>query len=437
MGVSTDRQQNARVLGADPRGVLLVVAILLIPIERDLTIWSLPGDGDNYHLRIGFNAFHIPLTALVLVSVIRLVADPRVPTSLATRLCTAATLWLVFCFALSPTWRGVDVLFHLTVVWAIWGTVRTAPRPSRSRILIALCALGAMEATIAIAQRVTNDYIDIGLIEASGFLRYYGSIAAVRGSFVHQYHFVGLMMICSVGALLLFDLTRDRRARALLTAGLVLFGAVIPMTFSRTAVLGVVPIVIICLAPLGARLRLPGLAWCVGLTAGAAASLDGILARTSSKFTPSEASFDSGRIDRFREALDLIRDHPVVGVGPGNYVAELSKIQNPGNEPGFKVLPSHNVVLHFAAEAGLVGGLLALALLATLAIWAVRGGWLRIIVVVTMVPFLLLDLFSYTWQVGYVMSGLWLGLAQVAGDVHRPKAMVNGPPTDVDVDVGT
>ncbi len=393
--------------------------IALIPIERDLTIWAVPeGAVGNYHLRVGISAFHLPLAALVILSLLHVARSPARPRGSAAPIVALALVWLVVCFAVSPTWRGVDALFHLVAAWAIWDTVRQGGQPSRRRLLIALCTLGAAEAALALAQRIVGGNLGVDLLEAPGAFYTYGPVVAVRGTLVHQYHFVTLVMICTAAVFVLLERGVSPNVRRLLTAEVLLLGLVVPMTFSRAVVLAVGPMLVVLVLRYRERLGAATLSWITGLALGAIASIDGVTGRATASVSSDQGSFDSGRTERLREALDIIGDHPFTGTGPGNYVIELQKDLGLVGDPSVKVLPSHNVIFHYAAEAGVLGGLLTLGLLAALAFWAVRGGALRVLVVLAVPPFLLLDLFPYTWQLGVVLTGLWLALAQIAGDAR-------------------
>lgn len=405
----------------EPQELLVLVTLLLIPIERDLTIWSFPDPAGNYHLRIGMSAFHVPVAALIVLSALRLARSAHVPRSRFAQLAWLGSVWLVVAFAVSPSWRGVDALFHLAAAWAIWDTIRASDRVGMRRLLIGLCLLGASQAALALVQRLTGDGIGVDLLESGATFSTYGDVVVVRGSLIHQYHFVILLLVCSAALFLLYETTQATGRRALLGAAWS-FGTVIPLTYSRAAVLAIVPMLAVIALRRRRHLAAPALAWTAGLATGAMLSLDGIIGRTTSSVSGSGGgSFDSSRSKRLAEAWDLTQEHLVTGIGPGNYVFELRAFLGLSDDPTVKVLPSHNFVAHYAAEAGLVGGALAAALLVALGIWTARGGSRRALVVLPMVPFLLLDLFPYTWQLGVVLCGVWLGLAQLAGSDPQPE----------------
>jgi O-antigen ligase len=68
----------------------------------------------------------------------------------------------------------------------------------------------------------------------------------------------------------------------------------------------------------------------------------------------------SARLGYYRSALLMFRDHPVVGAGLGEFHAWHLRLRPLGSEP---TRMPHNMLLGFLGQAGLVGGLAALACL--------------------------------------------------------------------------
>ena len=88
-------------------------------------------------------------------------------------------------------------------------------------------------------------------------------------------------------------------------------------------------------------------------------------------------SLTAGRLPIWSAAAHVALDHPWLGVGPGNYAramfeggyAERYLYQVEGRYSGAE--QAHNLLLHVAAETGVLGALLLLALF----LWLVRGCW--------------------------------------------------------------
>jgi O-antigen ligase len=75
--------------------------------------------------------------------------------------------------------------------------------------------------------------------------------------------------------------------------------------------------------------------------------------------------------------LELIKQHPVFGVGPGNYVRAITKFRAPkadgmGNATHHVIDYAHHDIMHMAAETGLIGAILYLSLI-IVSIWFGRS----------------------------------------------------------------
>lgn len=65
-----------------------------------------------------------------------------------------------------------------------------------------------------------------------------------------------------------------------------------------------------------------------------------------------ESASMEGRIKAWAGTMDLIKDHPYIGTGPGTYAVEFTKYQPPGL--GSMYIQAHNDYLHFTANMGLI-----------------------------------------------------------------------------------
>lgn len=88
-------------------------------------------------------------------------------------------------------------------------------------------------------------------------------------------------------------------------------------------------------------------------------------------------SLSTGRAEIWKAAAMVVRDHPWLGVGPGNYTttmladgyAEKFLYQVEGRYSGAE--QAHNLLLHVGAEVGVLGAVFLLALF----LWLIRGCW--------------------------------------------------------------
>jgi O-antigen ligase len=147
-------------------------------------------------------------------------------------------------------------------------------------------------------------------------------------------------------------------------------GLTLALTFSRAAWLGAVVMELALLvwvrAPHSAGMRRLTAAAVIVILIGVLPLLPFFLARTTSGGAgiAVEQNSINDRARLIRAGLDLIRSHPWLGVGAGNFVLALS----PESYPGMPLEPVHNVILLTAAETGLPGALALAALMAAIAL---------------------------------------------------------------------
>jgi putative inorganic carbon (hco3(-)) transporter len=69
------------------------------------------------------------------------------------------------------------------------------------------------------------------------------------------------------------------------------------------------------------------------------------------RFENSPAGTITERLGQYQVALTIVRDHPIFGVGPGNYMEAMKRYDTLWLDE----LPVHNVILWIASETGLLG----------------------------------------------------------------------------------
>lgn len=148
----------------------------------------------------------------------------------------------------------------------------------------------------------------------------------------------------------------------------VVIGSVTVMTFSRGAVLAAGASIIVVLL-LGQRKRLAALAGLAGV------ALVGLLAVTASARVDNLFSGGSGslRLDLWESSLQMIRDHPIFGIGLDQflYVYAPRYIKPQAWSERFTSHP-HDIILDIWLRLGIMGVVLALAYLAFLVLMTVR-----------------------------------------------------------------
>jgi hypothetical protein len=141
------------------------------------------------------------------------------------------------------------------------------------------------------------------------------------------------------------------------------------------------------------------------------------VAATSASDSAADAS--NGRSGLTGQALAIIRQHPLVGVGPGNYSRALS--QRPDLLPrtaDYGVLPVHDMPLLAVAESGvlIVAPLAAVASLLLIGGLCRRGRWSPLLLAV--VPYLLLDLVFWFYPEGLFLVAIAIGFV-ITGSMER------------------
>jgi putative inorganic carbon (HCO3(-)) transporter len=174
--------------------------------------------------------------------------------------------------------------------------------------------------------------------------------------------FIDLAIVC---AYLLGQMKPHPWERVALVGALPILFVVLAFTFSRTAYLALVLALFLVayrLARTRGYLILAGSVLMLGLIIPLLP--DAFYARVGTILPAMERQDDTVglRVQRWKYAMRMIKDHPIVGVGPNNFVPVLARYGR-GDINVKQGLVAHNTYLNVAAEMGLVG--LALFLLMT------------------------------------------------------------------------
>jgi O-antigen ligase len=121
------------------------------------------------------------------------------------------------------------------------------------------------------------------------------------------------------------------------------------------------------------------------------------------------------RMSTYADAAKLIKKHPLLGVGAGNYTAELIRT-NP-NRPIWAVQPAHDVPLLVIAELGLIGLVLSFLFAVTylIAIFDTKNAQAYAGALFVLIPSLLLDHFLWTSNFGLLFLFVLLGISAESG----------------------
>ncbi|MEO5841323.1 MAG: O-antigen ligase family protein [Acidimicrobiales bacterium] len=404
---------------------LLVATIVLVPIAAGTVAWSAPGGDADFTRRVTLQLFDLALVVMGLARINALLSEGRrgtAATALAAtgRRAISSALALsitvlgtagVIAFAAHPSPRGAELAARIGVGALAAQAVIAAPTQWLVRVQATVAFVASADALLAIAQSAHGAPLGLRWLEFDGPLYPFGSSHAGRGGLTHPYHLAVLLEVGIVAALLAL---RHAPRRLPWLIALAVCSAGLGVTYSRAAAIGVAAAVVALLWPRRNRrddpwARVYVVAACVMLAGVAATGLtmgNGWYGRASS--STSLQSADSGRLDRAREGLDLIGDNPIVGVGPGRYT--IVRAENGDAAP----LPPHNVVLHAAAEAGVLAGAAVAAIGMLLASRYLRAPREVAAAFVLVVPYFAFDAYPYVFPVGLFLTALWFGLLERA-----------------------
>lgn len=357
--------------------------------------------------------------------VFRHVLARRVPGPGLLLLALAAVTLLATAVNLGPSSAQFG-LRMLGVVVLVVVLVDLGPRLLQGPVFFAVVAVGLEQSLLATGQAATGRPLGLsvlGLGELSSIsLPLSGGETSARGTMFYPYMLAGLaVLLCTLALTRTLLLRRGQRFFWMATA---LISVPIGLTYSRMSVLTI--LALICVVVVSGRQRRSLICFSavlLGVLLPALATAGGWIARGQQTVdAPDAEGVTSGRLILMRQAWQLIESAPLLGVGPGNYVNEVSKF-NPTVD---FVLPVHNVPLLVAAEGGVVAGLLCVALIFSLGVTAVRSGVAAMALFAALLPFLMLDVIPYRTPQGIVMFGLWigaiLGIGQSATDCEERVA---------------
>ena len=215
------------------------------------------------------------------------------------------------------------------------------------RIVLAVLVLGAFVAAVGgllDPPETSGNYLDPG--RAGGTLGDANELAAAS----------------VVGVVLAFGITATRisvgaRALLILAAGLALLSVFTSLSRGGLVSLGAALVAAVFVS---GRWR-PRVALVAGLTLVGTVLYFGVVATTAQRDRVTDVENSSGRSDLWNVGLRMVEDHPLVGVGAGNFrVQSRDYLVAPGtvgedrwilSEP----VVTHNTFLQVAAELGLIG----------------------------------------------------------------------------------
>jgi len=222
----------------------------------------------------------------------------------------------------------------------------------------------------------------------------------------------GLVLLTLLGPASLFLLNRKPHYPALILFGLGII--LLILTFSRSAWLGFIIFAVMLIAKSKdldqKKLILFISATVIVLISSLLPLRELILPRVRTQGVAVEQISTVGRFWLDRQAIDMFRGSPVLGVGIGSFILELSNTA----VAGAPIEPVHNVLLLVMAELGLIGLILFLGICSLMVFKVLRSRSPATILAGAMVAGLgvisLFDHYLWTLAPGRIMLGLAIGL---------------------------
>jgi putative inorganic carbon (hco3(-)) transporter len=187
--------------------------------------------------------------------------------------------------------------------------------------------------------------------------------------------------------------------------------------------------------------------WALPIGLGATAAIvilavivvDPLRDRVASMFSGREDSSNNYRINVWMSVIEMIKDRPVLGIGPGNDA--FNRVYPRYQQTGYSALSAYSVLLEILVETGIIGLTCFLwllmatftqgwVLLQRLRSVASREGFWLMAAIATMLGMLSHGLFDTVWYRPQVSTLWWLMLAIVASYYQpRPIAKKMEQPT--------
>ncbi len=232
------------------------------------------------------------------------------------------------------------------------------------------------------------------------------------GTFPHPNILAGVIIAFLAGPVAIFLSEARQRLWAVVLCAL--SAALLILTFSRGAWLGLAAAgLVLALQRLKLdrkRLLVIALASLAGLLAAAAPLYNLIFTRAGGTNVATETFSNQARIWLIQQTFEIIKDHPILGVGIGTYIVEYAR-RVPS---GYLVEPVHSLPLLMIAELGLPGLLVLAGLGISILLGVLRARSPQAVVfsaaLIGLFVAALFDHYLWTLAPGRMLVGLMLGL---------------------------
>ncbi len=279
--------------------------------------------------------------------------------------------WPVVSAEPAPNWWTIFAPAGSLMTMAVY--VLGVAHLLRDRLRVSLFVVLLASSICVLAAQIMFDRTVTGFLYNEAGSTHLPSVAQWAG--LHQ---TGLLLV--IGLPLILSVAMLRRTAPEVAASLTLSLMLIVVAFFHGSRGAIAVMVLTAIGMLLAKVFWQSMAgWFRPVVVAVITALPLLLWYLTTNVTTSARawSLPSGRVQIWEAAASVVRDHPWLGVGPGNYTtamftggyAERFLYQVEGRYSGAE--QAHNLLLHVAAETGVFGAMFLLALF----LWLARGCW--------------------------------------------------------------
>jgi hypothetical protein len=326
-------------------------------------------------------------------------------------------IWLL----MYPTVEGSMMLLRVLGVFTTVVVIRSMSRRDLMLGVVWSLSLGAsFQALAALGQTLIYD---TGMTVPATFLAEGRAWTAGRGTFSGSYA-LAAYLILAIAVILSFGIAKQprnkvfaeirisRSLRLAMWTTVVLSSSAVATTFGRTALLAIGLVGVTYTAGwFMTKRNIMGMSAVATLMPLAVTGLflrSGWLVRATQS-----ANLDFTTRDVLaRRAIEMIRSHPLTGIGPVQYGPHLTRMGLLELDPHVV----HNLPLLVSAEFGIVIGLAFTVWLVWLGVRAFKLSVFAIALFLSILPFFMLDNLHYVYGNGMAMFAVWLAMLDYNSD---------------------
>ncbi len=290
---------------------------------------------------------------------------PLPPRDLVGGLILAMVAWVLLAAPFSLDWSATLPRLGKYWIWLTYFGVLAALSDRRTATRALWLMLGSMGlvALYGIAQHFFGDDVPRILTPPVKLWQKTGGYYHAVGMFDHHLTYGNSLILALLLGVGLWFETRSWRWRAVLASILFVGLLALLWSYARSAWVGMLAGLLV-IGGLKGKRALIGALVAVALVVLVAAQVSPTIKDRLRRGLTSQQNLE--RIYTFKTTADMIRDHPLTGIGPGNYQPLTERYRAGYNIHWTARSHAHNSYLQIAAESGIVAGLLFTALLAVL-----------------------------------------------------------------------